>query len=514
MGLYGKISQRFRGFETIGDWRIYRITDDDRASANLPARIPVPKTAWDEWHDGKDKRRLEHQKITEYTTRFSAEYPEHELTAEVAGFVRKAPLATAVEAALAEQNWQEADDLLSKVLELDGSDHRALLLRAYCLQNQDQLEAADAVYEQLGDALGDDPDYFAFRGVLYEKRGDIERAKALYAEALERREDHPVALDRLAGMGEMVEIWLGDLDNPERAYVPREAYEEAIVTGWEKEPGTIEFLLDRAKFHLQNGQPRLSLEAADKALAILDDPELNPVDQPALALDQRPTILAARCKALIADEAFDEAKVVVDHLTQIAPESESTYSCRGQLLWFSGEPNKGVEWITKSIALNPNRIENLYLYLKPEFPREYDDPYLALQALDNEHPESWAVKSLMGLVLMASEKWDDALPIACEAARLGAADEILLELTGRLGRADRNGDVIQVVESAGGWRKLAGRDPMLQFNIGASMLRTGDRKAAGELWQGVIDSAGAHPEVRLRARAALKQLETEDSAVD
>ncbi len=505
MSWLGKMNTKFKGYEPVGDWRIYFLAPTERPKNLLPERIPVPRSDWGEWGDNKSPQRLEHSRIAEYATRFIKEHPSHNLAGRLSVFTRKAPLARQVEKALRERAWEEGENALKRVLEMDDSDTRAKQLLALCLHNQKKLDDALKWYDQIEAELIHDADFYAFKGGWHEINDDLGLAKNLYEKALELQDNHPMALQRMAGLGEMVEIFLGDLDNPEKAYVPKQAYEEAIVTEWQKETHDTTFYLDRVKFHMQNGQPNLAWRAAGFALDLCDAAE-GGTDSPLIS--QRPTIITARCRAEIAKEDFKAAEATLIELEKIAPDSEAVHSCKGQLLWFKGQQVEAVKWINLSIEVNPNRVENLHLYLKPDYPRDEANPYQALINLNGRHPNSWAIKSMLALILMAGEKWDEAVPAACEAAKLGAADELLVELTGRLGRNGRHNDVNQVMEAAGGLESNLTKNAMLRSNLASSMIHMGKKESAAKLWRSVLDDEGVHPSIRLRARTALESVES------
>lgn len=490
---FAALCERLLGYELAGSWRLYRTDPAERQGHMVPGRIPVPRDVWRTWGRGQRPSSLSHAQIAEFAQRFIDERPGHAIVPELRTFVTKAPLARQVEEALQRKAWKEAETHLREVLELDPRDGRALVLLGLCLQNQGRLDEAEHCYEQASPRMDADADFHAFRGGLMEMRQQIPEAKTAYQEALRRESDHPVALERLAAMGDMMEIFLGDLDDPQKAYLPMETYERAIEEGWEKEPRSIQFYLERSEFHLRNGQPSLALKAADRAEDMLA------ADLSAPAVE----VLAARCRALIAGERYEEAGEAVARLQQLAPESEATFSCLGQLFWFRGEKIQSAEWVTRAIRANPNRVENLHLFLNPEFPRREKSPFLCLRKLMKDHPQSWAVKSLMASLSMTQGNWKDGVALAIEAASLGAADEMLIELTGRMGRQGLHEDVTRLADAAGGWRRFLKANPLLRSNLAASQKQTGRPEAARTLWRSVLEDDSAHPDIRLRAREAL-----------
>ncbi len=503
MGWWALLCDRLWGFEIAGRWRLYPADEADRRKHGLPARIPVPREVWRTWRKGSELERLPHAELADYAGRFARERPAHRLAAELALFARKAPLAARVEAALRDQQWPEAERLLAEVLELDPGDGRAWLMRGLSLQGLGRLEEAERAYQQAEARSGETADLLALRAGLLELRGRGEEARASCRRALELEPGHPLALERLASLGELVEIYLGDLDKPEKAYLPRAEYERVIAEGWDQAPQTLAFYLERSEFHLRRGQASLALQAAERAGAILRQ---EPADE-RLVRSGRASAAAARCRALIALERYDEAEGAVGELRALAPEAEATLSCLGQLLWFRGERARGAAVLMRAIEANPNRIENLQLYLSGEFPRAERDPLRALDQLLAGNPGAPNLQALAASLHLAAGGWERGTDLAVRSAAGGADEQLLLELSGRLGRAGRHADVGRIVDSAGGWERFLGADPMLRSNVAASLRELGRREAATGLWDSVVADARAHPAVRLRARALRQSLE-------
>lgn len=500
MGWWTSLCDRLWGYEIAGRWRLYPSDEADRRKHGLPERIPIPREVWRTWRRGAAVERLGHAELAAHAERFAREHHRHRLAPQLALFARKAPLAARVEEALRARAWSEAEGLLGEVLALDGADGRAHMLRGLCWQNLGRLEEAASAYDRAQELTGESADLLALRAGLLELRGEAEAAKAACRAALEHEPGHGLALDRLAALGELVEIYLGDLDHPEKAYLPRAEYEHVIAKGWDQGPQTLAFFLERSEFHLRSGQPSLALQAAERAGAIL-------AQAPAegrIASQGSASILAARCRALLALERFPEAEAAVAELNRLAPESEATLSCLGQLLWFRGERARAAVVLMQAIEANPNRVENLQLFLNPEFPRAQRDPLQALEQLLARNPEAPALQGLAASLHMAAGRWERGSDLAVRAAAGGADDALLLELSGRLGRAGRHTDIGRMVAGAGGWRRFLDADPMLRSNVAASLRALGQTEAAVHLWRSVIDDVQAHPEVRLRARGLLE----------
>ncbi|MCK4303380.1 MAG: hypothetical protein KAY24_04010, partial [Candidatus Eisenbacteria sp.] len=226
-----------------------------------------------------------------------------------------------------------------------------------------------------------------------------------------------------------------------------------------------------------------------------------------VAGDRPASVTAARCRALIALERFDEAGQAAAQLEELAPASEETYACMGHLLWFQGRRAEAVEWVTRAIDANPNRVENVRLYLDPEFPRPEKDPIRTLDRLMKKYPQSWALESLAASLFMAKKDWDAGVVLAIDAAAHGAADELLVELTGRMGHRGLHKEVARLAERAGGWSKFLESDALLRSNLAASLQQVGQAEAARSLWSSVYADGSVHPQIRRRAAEALEQCE-------
>jgi tetratricopeptide (TPR) repeat protein len=500
--------ERLLGYVPVGLWRLYPIDPAHARRYSLPEKVPVPRDEWRQWRRGQRPERLTHGQIAAFSRRFLDTHPGHFLAPALQCFLLKAPLAGQVEDALRRRAWSEAEALLQEIISIDGADGRAHFLLALCLLGQERPDAVAEHLERAAPQMSADPDFHVAWGRLRELNGEVREAQVSYGRALELKKDHPGALERLTAMGEMVEIYLGDLDHPEKAYLTNEAYEELIIEGWQSEARTVEFFLERSRFHLQHGQSTLSLSAAERALELVAEArgaaDVSREARPPVDAAAEVEALAGCFRALLMLERYADAAATTARMEQLAPESPWTVSCLGQLHWFHGDRKRAAAYVRDAIAADPNRIENLRLYLDPEFPRATRDPVAAVKQLLKRYPHAWAVKSVTASLLMASGDWDEAIGVATEAAEQGASDEALVELTGRMGREGRHAEVWRLVLRMGGWERLRGSDPLLRWNLATSFDRCGQPGAARELWTSLVEDETVHPELRLRARAALR----------
>jgi hypothetical protein len=109
----------------------------------------------------------------------------------------------------------------------------------------------------------------------------------------------------------------------------------------------------------------------------------------------------------------------------------------------------------------------------------------------------------MASILMARGLWEEGAEAAVAAARLGAGGELLVELTGRLGREGRDRDIARIAHAAGGWERFLSAPAHLRVNLATALERCGEQEAARALWSSLHEDALAHPDLRLRARRAL-----------
>ncbi len=496
--------QRLFGYQLAGRTRLYPIDPDERSRHTLPTHMPVPPEVYRSWPKGSRRPRLSHAQMAELAGRFANARPNHWLTRSLRLFATKAPLAQKVEDALQKTQWAVAEMRLHEILEIDGGDDRARLLLGLSLQQQGKMDEAQDCYDRVAPSMAAEADFHAFQGGLHQARREMDAAKQAYRRALELRSDHPLALQGLAAFGELVEIYLGDLDHPEKAFLPVEEYERFIAEAWEKEGQSAQCFLGRSEFHLRSAQPNLALKAADRAQTALEEASGPAGAAGAATPADRAAVLAARCRALIALERYEEAEKDLTALQSLAPEGEETLSCFGHLLWFRGDRQAAGEWIRRAIESNPNRMENLHLYLDPGFPKKTSSPLTALTDLMNDHPQAWGPQSLAASIHMAGGGWKEGVRLALAAAEGGAQDEVLVELTGRMGRQDLHRDVVRLVEKAGGWRRFLKGHVLLRSNLAVSLSRVGQTDAAEALWRSVRDDPMAHPKVRIRAREALQ----------
>jgi len=504
--------ERILGYRPAGwRWRLYRIeTPVDRRGA-LPDWVPVPRQEARRWQ-GPEK--IPFAQVVGYAQAFTRQRPRHRVTSGLLAFLAKAPHIEAVESQLKRQEWEAAEAELRAILALDDQDARARFLLGLCQTQRGELEAAEASLSAASTGMSESADYHAARGALHEASGEPEPALDAYRRALEIDSGHTGALERLAAHGELVEIFLGELEAPEKAYLSREAYAEVIRTEWDRTAPDAATYVARSHHHLRRGQLELAREAAERACAGLAAEAGAPtgtgtVGEATAQSAARLTIeaRAALCRALLAQERFAEARTAAEALERAAPDSAWTSSCWGHLLWFTGEARQAAQRLRQAIARDPNRMEDLLLYLRPELPRPEGEPLAALEQLLSEHPEAWSLYALRASILMAAGEWEAGARDAAEAARRGADDETLIDLTGRLGREGCHEAVVALAEAAGGWERFVEREAVLRANLAASHRLSGEEEAGRALWMTVYEDAGAHPDLRLRARRILDERE-------
>ncbi|MBD3235691.1 MAG: tetratricopeptide repeat protein [Candidatus Eisenbacteria bacterium] len=504
-----RLSERFLGYVPAGSWRLYPIEARHRRRFSLPVHVPVPREVWSQWPAGTRPERLSHGELAAFAARFLESHPGHWAADGLRRFAAKADLALRVESSLRQGEWAAAADLLEQILTQDPGDGRAHFLLALCHLGRGRMAEAAVELQAAESQMRIDADFQVARGRVAEHREDLETAREAYRTALSLQEGHPTALERLAALGELVEIYLGDLDQPEKAYLTQEDYAEFIEKGWESEPQTPQFYLERSRFHLISGQPALALRAAERGAALRRPAEPSNGTAPDLAAPEASEVidldlLEARARALLALERFSEAETPVARLEQLAPESAAALSQRGQLLWFTGRREGAAPLIRRALQRDPNRPENVRLYLDPDFPREETSLATALDQLVRRFPQSWAVQWIRSSLAMASGDWETGEQAARAAAAAGASEEALLELSGRLGRAGRYDAVVDLCTAAGGWGRFREAHPMLRGNLAGALARAGHVEAARHLWQSLLNDGSAHPELRLRAREALR----------
>jgi tetratricopeptide (TPR) repeat protein len=493
MNAWRRFLERLLGYEPVGwSWALVRLDPEHQRRSALPERIPVPRR---EAKRLLSVTRVPPEQVAAYAEAFVRAHPLNAESDALRAFLRKAPFAARIEASLRAEQWSDAERDLREVLEFDPADGRARFLLGLCRLRRGDLEGAGPCFEQAEPVMRADADFLATYGGYWEARGEIDRARGSYHAALAIDAGHAGALERLAALGELVEIYLGTLDSPQKAYLPIAAYEQAIEKGWDETARVARFFLARSHAHLRLGQTRLALKSADRALASVGEGE---------APREGIEAWAARCRALLAMERYDEARLAAEKLESLAPDSEWTASCWGHLLWFTGEREEAAAHIKTALARSPDRVEDLLLFLRPEFPGRRREPLAALRHLENSHPQSFTIQSVMASVLMARGMWDEGVEHAVKAARLGAGEDLLVEMTGRLGRQGLHADVCRLAQAAGGWERFLAGDPLLRSNLATALDARGEREAARALWSSLLDDDRAHPALRLRARRSIE----------
>jgi len=496
------------GYVPAGRWRLYRLGAEERRRWLLPSYVPVPfpKTRL-RGFAGPDGR-IPLAVLAAHSAAFLRAKPRHGLAWEVKRFIEKAPFVDEIETAMRAGRMSDAAGPLRKILAIDPEDAGARLLLGSVLLIQGDGEGAGACFEALGSEIEDDPLAQTLLGRAAEARGDIEEARSRYRRALELAPGHALALERLTALGDKVEVYLGTLAAPERAFIPAEDYESFIEEQWKSEEHDAEFYLERSRFHLRQGNSRLALRAAHMAGGRATAQAAGAGGGATAAAQAA----AARCRAEIALGLAEEARLSLARLEELDPGSGDALSCRAHLLWMDGRREEAAAALRRALAVPPTRQEDLLLYLHPGYPDRPGAPLETLQRLDKEQPESPVIKSVMASLQMALGQWEAGAETAVSAARLGASPESLVEITGRLGRAGRDGDVGRVAQAAGGWRRLLSSDALLRCNLAVSYGRLGESEAARALWRSVLHDARAHPRLRLRAKEALAALASPPSS--
>jgi tetratricopeptide (TPR) repeat protein len=496
MSWWGRFWERWLGYEPVGRWGLCRVDAAAYRRGSLPARVPLPRGMAHGVARRTGSDRLPIAQLAEYARLFLTEHPRHPDAAALRRLVAKGPLSDRIEAALRERRWSEADPVLGELLEIDPGDARARFLLGVCRLQAGDTGAAQACFDRVAERMAIDADYHAAVGRLREATGRPGDARASYRRALELQPGHEGALERLHALGDLVEIFLGTLESPERAFLPIAEYEAVIARTWETEPRDLRFFLEGSHQHLRTGQPGLARLAAEKAIARL-------AEAGGAAAAERIEARAALCRALIALERLDDAQAALDELEAEAPDSVWTASCRGHLQWARGNRADAALAIRQALAIDPNRMDDLRVFLDPRFPDRPRDLREALNHLLNAYPQSYAVKSVMACAMVMSGERRRGVELAAAAVRLGAGEECLLDITGTLGKAGLDADVCRVIEIAGGWERFLPGDPFLRANLAASLARCGRAEPSRALWRSVRDDESVHPTLRLRARDAL-----------
>jgi tetratricopeptide (TPR) repeat protein len=495
MSWWGRFWERWLGYEPIGHWGLCRVDAAAYRRGSLPERVPLPRGMARGVAHRTGSDRLPIAQLAEYARLFLAEHPHHPDAAALERLVAKGPLAERIEAALRERRWSEADPVLAELLEIDPADARARFLLGVCRLQLGDTGAAQACLDRVAQRMEIDADYHATVGRLREASGRPGDARASYHRALELQPGHEGALERLHALGDMVEIFLGTLDSPERAFLPIAEYEAAIARTWDAERRDLRFFLDRSHQHLRTGQPGLARIAAEKAIARLADGGASTTER----IEAR----AALCRALIAVERLDDAEAALGEFEAESADSAWTASCRGHLEWARGNRGDAASAIRRALALDPNRVEDLRICLDPHFPERPKDVGEALNHLLNAYPQSYAIKSIMACAMVTRGERRRGVELAIAAARLGAGEDCLLDISGTLGKAGLDADVCRLIEVAGGWERFLQGDAFLRSNLAASLARCGRAEPARALWRSVMEDEGVHPTLRVRARDAL-----------
>lgn len=438
------------------------------AKGGMPIRIPVPK----EEIPHVETRGIEREKVVPWIERFVKSFPDSPQAAEFKGVLEKARLWAKAAALLKEGHWQKAGGALEEILKQDPNDVSAHFNMGAVCRNTGDLQGALDHYAKAEPFFNDEGIFFSNRGRTRQQLGQKDEAIADYKKALELLPGDEFTLQKLAEMGELVEVY-GDAQDPKsRSFISRADYIKAVQLELRKHESDFDYLVSAAHRHALEDQAELSRDAAGMALK-LDPNHPKPWLYMGIALWRL-------------DRPKDAHESMKRHL-ELDEKSAIGWTNMAKIQFDLGDKEGALGALWKALEIDPNQQDAIELLSgkKPEVVRSIIDKF----------PTSWAAHAVLSTLEPAS------LPALEKALALGAPDEILAAYLGELGKA---GQSQRAAEVADGIKDLARRLPEVRWNAALAFQGAGRAKEARKLLTELAKDPNIHPQWRALAQSSLR----------
>jgi tetratricopeptide (TPR) repeat protein len=444
---------------------------DERVAAKggMPIRIPVPK----EEIPHVETRGIERDKVVPWIERFVKSFPDSPQAAEFKGVLNKARLWAKAAALLKEGHWQQAGNALTDILKADPNDASAHFNMGAVCRNTGDLEGALDHYAKAEPIFNDEGIFFSNRGRTYQQMGKRVEAIADYHKALELMPGDEFTLQKLAEMGELVEVYGDPKDPKSRSFISRADYAKAVELDLRKNENDFDYLVAAAHRHALEDQSELSRNAAGMAL------KLNP---------SHPKPWLYMGIALWRLERYKDAHESMKRHLELDEKSAVGWTNMAKIQFDLGDKEGALGALWKALEIDPNQQDAIEL-LAGKNPQ-------VVKAIIGKFPSSWAAYAVLSTL--------ESSPLASleKALSLGAPDDVLAAYLGELGKAGQSKRACQVAE---GLKDLSTRSPEVRWNAALSYQGAGRKKEARKLLEALARDPNVHPQWRATAQSALRE---------
>jgi tetratricopeptide (TPR) repeat protein len=444
------------------------------AKGGMPARIPVPQ----EEIPTIEKHGIQRERVVPWMELFLKQFPSSPQAPEIQQALDKARAWTRAAAHLKEGRWADARAALAEILALDPADPSAHFNMGAVCRNTGDLAAALDHYTQAEAVFNDEGIFYTNRGRTYQQLGRRKEAIADFNRALQLLPGDEFTLQRLAELGELVEVYKDPSDPASRSFISRADYAKAVHDDLSKHEKDLDYLLTCAHRHSLESQPELTRDAAALAL------KLNPNDP-------RPWLYMA--VALWQLERYKDALENIKRHLELDPASAVGHTNLAKIQLDLGDREAARAALLKAMELDPNQRHAVEML-------GGNEPDL-IRRLAKKFPKAWAPHSVLAAVELARGHAKEALKAFEQAIERGAPDDIIAAYLGELGKA---GQASRAAEIADSLKDLHARSAELRWNAANAYHAAGRKAEARKILQKMAKDPALHPQWRATAQAALK----------
>lgn len=456
----------------------------------MPASLPVPKDAYDEFADTPPT----FEEFVAWTREFLVEMPDHPLAAGVRVFAEKGPLWIAARAHLLEGEWEDALELLQQVLALDPDDAAAHFNLGAVYRNLGDPGRSLAEYARCEEFFADSGLFYTNRARTHEALQQLEAATDDYRKALELLPGDEFVLEQLTRLGELVELAVNPENPEETIFVTRENYLQAVEDYWATSPQTPEFFLGQAALLLDEGRAELAMQAADRALALGTD-----------AAD----VWLYKGLALWRLRRHDDAIAALEAFVAREPESAAGLLNLVKVVWEQRGHAAAIPLLRRVAEFDPNNLPALQMLAATAGGEDMPGAFDRVETVRDAHPDAWAPYRVLGDLHWREEEPDAAIRAYEAALARGADDDTIAGYLAILGELERPDEMARVADAVSA---LERRGLALRWNAMQGYLDAGRKADAASLLRSMMDDPELSPDNRRYCEELLASLLGDASA--
>jgi tetratricopeptide (TPR) repeat protein len=479
-----------------GEWLLINLDDSMAKRQGLPPQIPVPK----EEFEGLAEKGLPSAKARKWCSDFlnNSEIGKNgawrkknqSLVTTMLAFVDTGPLWDRAQKAFAENDYEKAIATLKKIVIQNDADHAAKLNLASACANTGRFDDALKHFKAIRATFAGDAEFHVAFAHVHMRQQNKDLAIDEFVAALEAKPDHTGALDALTQLGVLAKIYENPRDATSLLYVRADSVADYLTGEWDKEPRTVDFLLEQVAYHERERRHAVVLVAAERAIQAAAD-----------AGSERAEL--ARIGALRdLGRAADALAAAKDYVAR-APKSAGAQVELARTLGASGDAAGAEAAVDAALAIDPGDLTALMLKFWPEDPNDIqkvNDILPALRAFvesHGEHPGAWRTLARACLVVGLH---DEALSLFEKAVGLRPDDDDLRsEWWGELAKQRKFDEMLADVAKLGDLKK---RDWRLRWNEAEAYSGLGKAIEARACFTALNFDESLHVDVRKRAKRA------------